>query len=60
MNYYVVVSQTKHPDYPIVSGYKVEAPIQIDAERIAKELFCIDTGYLLHETKINHTTTIKK
>jgi hypothetical protein len=47
---YYVVEQTKHIDYPCLSGYVASS------EREARESFCNDTGYKYDDTKIKYIT----
>lgn len=49
-NYYVIVNQTKYPDYPCMSGYDISAPNSHDAEQDARQRFSGDTGFDLQDT----------
>jgi len=57
LNFYVVVHQTKHPDYPVMSGYDVEANNQHSAEQVSRRMFCEDTGYQFDQTAIRYVKT---
>lgn len=43
--YFVVLSQTKQPEYPCVTGYNVIAPTKHDAHVAAKARYVQDFGF---------------
>ena len=53
-SYFVVVVQTKYPDYPCLSGYHIEAPNKHDAGIQARKNFAADFGFGYAFTKVDY------
>ena len=45
MIYEIMVSQTKHPEYPCFSFYNIDSYAEHEAKKRAKEQFQVDTGF---------------
>ena len=49
--YYIYVWWTKYEEYPLMTGYSIEAPNRDDAEAAAKEKYSLIYGIELQDIK---------